>query len=692
MTGGEWVAIAMMIVSIIVYIVMAETQYGGDYKWGIHMIQDLAQTPDTPNVDPCPDGYFLRENECFPVNDICPEGYFLLNNECQPKPPIVNEPPPEDECQVACVEGQGYVQDCECKCFGGYTGADCGQRDCPSRDCGNGTVGPDCQCDCSNIDCENSGFTSPDCTCVCPTGYSGSRCEIVDPNLLCGDVKCFNGELDQNCKCNCDPDYVGDDCRCKNKNCGSGTQNPNTCQCDCSRLSPCQNNGYRDPNNQCKCVCGPGYSGDVCQFVDAGKACQGLPCDSMGGEILANPCRCQCRPGYLGTDCSCRDRDCGNGYLDPNSCQCVCSPGWKGANCMTRDCSYKYCGQGTQDPNTCQCDCSNVPCVPGQGSMSSSCQCNCYSGFQGLDCSERVCPSQYCGRGTLNRNTCQCECPSGYSGDQCQFENPTVICQNTPCQNGTIKSNPCRCECNYGWSGPDCSIPNPELLCQGTPCYNGDLVYPCGCKCSEGFFGFGCTSRDCSKAGPNGGPVQCEWGTINTDCECECWPTYKGSTCGERDCSSNPCVNGEYDDLCNCICDPGFSGTDCSRRDCSGTRCQFGTVNRQTCECECDPGFTGRSCLIIEDPNNRGHSLDYQECIIRNDTHWTGYQCIKNTGKCPMSGPQVCMNWGGFNYVHSADSDYNWECALGDERNGGIIGDSVDYALGGKSLKVVFKL
>jgi hypothetical protein len=44
------------------------------------------------------------------------------------------------------------------------------------------------------------------------------------------------------------------------------------------------------------------------------------------------------------------------------------------------------------------------------------------------------------------------------------------------------------------------------------------------------------------------------------------------------------------------------------------------------------------------------------------------------------------MNWGGFNYVHSADSDYNWECALGDERNGGIIGDSVDYALGGRCM------
>ena len=388
----------------------------------------------------------------------------------------------------------------------------------------------------------------------------------------------------------------------------------------------------------------------------------------------------------MGADCSCRIRDCGNGYLDPSTCQCRCTPGWKGVDCKTRDCSYKYCGNGTQDPNTCQCDCSNVPCVPGQGSMSSSCQCNCFSGFQGLDCGERACETKYCGRGTFNRNTCQCECPSGYSGEQCQNENPTLICQNTPCQNGSLKSNPCRCECNYGWSGPDCSIPNPELLCQGTPCYNGDLVYPCQCKCAEGFFGYGCTSRDCSKAGPNGGPVQCEWGTINEDCECECWSTYTGPTCGERDCSQTPCVNGEYDDLCNCICDSGFSGADCSRPDCSGTRCQFGEVNPQTCECECDPGFTGRSCLVIEDPNNPGNSLDYQPCINRDDTHWTGYQCIKNTGKCPMPGPQVCMNWGGFNYVHSADSDYNWECALGDERNGGVIGDSVDYKLGGRCM------
>jgi len=51
-----------------------------------------------------------------------------------------------------------------------------------------------------------------------------------------------------------------------------------------------------------------------------------------------------------------------------------------------------------------------------------------------------------------------------------------------------------------------------------------------------------------------------------------------------------------------------------------------------------------------------------------------------------MKNRQVCMNWGGFNYVHDATSSYNWECALGDERNGGTIGDSVDYAKGGRCM------
>lgn len=697
------IAIALFIVMFITYTALVYSVYGGKWDWiinsnkcpdgqilqgsvcvnpcptGFKLIGDTCQ-----NDSPCPDGTIQQGGSC--VNP-CPTGFRLVDGTCenQNTPDLIED---DEDCDILCTTGQGYItEDCKCNCFPGYKGIGCSQRICPARNCGDGKVHPDtCLCDCAGLTCLNGGRINPDtCQCECQNGYTGKRCETGNPNLICSN-ECYNGTLDIDCKCTCDPTFIGSDCRCQAKQCGLGQFNSSTCQCNCDGATPCRNNGYRDPTKECKCQCPPGYSGELCEIANANQVCVGLPCNTIGGSLLTDPCRCQCKTGYGGPDCSCAIKNCGNGYQDLASCECRCNAGWKGPDCRTRDCSYKYCGNGRQDPNTCECDCTGVPCTAGKGAMSSSCQCNCFSGFQGQSCNEPVCPSKYCGIGTLNRNTCQCECPSGYSGDQCQNQNPIITCANMQCQNGQRVADPtCRCQCNYGWSGPDCSIPDPKQLCTSTPCYNGTLKYPCECQCAEGFFGYGCTSRDCSKAGPNGGPVPCEWGSVDENCKCNCWPTYTGPTCGTRDCTSKPCINGTYDSLCNCICKPGFSGADCSKRDCTGTRCQFGRIDPATCKCMCDPGYTGQSCFILEDPNNKGQSLQYNDCITQNGI-WTGYQCIKKTGKCPMKNRQVCMNWGGFNYVHDATSTYNWECALGDERNGGTIGDSVDYAKGGRCM------
>lgn len=62
---------------------------------------------------------------------------------------------------------------------------------------------------CIDISCQNGGSCN-DGTCVCPDGYSGPRCETVDP---CKDVVCLNQGKCDNGKCDCPFEYEGDSCQ-----------------------------------------------------------------------------------------------------------------------------------------------------------------------------------------------------------------------------------------------------------------------------------------------------------------------------------------------------------------------------------------------------------------------------------------------------------------------------------------------
>lgn len=62
---------------------------------------------------------------------------------------------------------------------------------------------------CKDITCSNGGSCS-DGTCICPDGYSGTLCEIVDP---CKDVVCLNNGTCENGDCECTFEYQGDSCQ-----------------------------------------------------------------------------------------------------------------------------------------------------------------------------------------------------------------------------------------------------------------------------------------------------------------------------------------------------------------------------------------------------------------------------------------------------------------------------------------------
>lgn len=67
---------------------------------------------------------------------------------------------------------------------------------------------------CKDISCQNGGSCSNG-RCICPDGYSGTRCEVVDP---CKDVVCLNQGICESGKCNCPFEYEGDSCQYELRN------------------------------------------------------------------------------------------------------------------------------------------------------------------------------------------------------------------------------------------------------------------------------------------------------------------------------------------------------------------------------------------------------------------------------------------------------------------------------------------
>ena len=65
-----------------------------------------------------------------------------------------------------------------------------------------------CKDDCKDVNCLNGGGCSEG-TCICPTGYSGTNCEVAD---ACLSVTCENNGVCENGICNCAAGYEGVDC------------------------------------------------------------------------------------------------------------------------------------------------------------------------------------------------------------------------------------------------------------------------------------------------------------------------------------------------------------------------------------------------------------------------------------------------------------------------------------------------
>jgi len=134
---------------------------------------------------------------------------------------------------------------------------------------------------CDNVICANGGqdvVQGEECVCECLPGFSGTLCEKDD---LCATVNCENnGECNADGKCDCPPNYGGDNCEIILCNAASCEENGGTCV-------------------DGTCNCPAGFSGVNCEVDDA---CEEVNC--LNGAEDCNLGICACPDGFIGDDCS----------------------------------------------------------------------------------------------------------------------------------------------------------------------------------------------------------------------------------------------------------------------------------------------------------------------------------------------------------------------------------------------------
>ncbi|XP_043916997.1 protein delta homolog 1, partial [Protopterus annectens] len=186
----------------------------------------------------CLHGSCTRPWQC-----VCEEGW--LGSLCD----IDIHPCAEKPCSSnsTCIEtGDGrYV----CICEEGFMGKDCHLKKGPCY-----INGSPCQ---NGGTCTDDNGFAPYASCQCPSGYTGTFCEIdkddCDPN------PCFSGGIctdhGNSFSCHCPDGYTGQLCRTRISTCLS---------------NPCGNGGtcHKNEEGGFECICKQGFFGKTCNYMN----------------------------------------------------------------------------------------------------------------------------------------------------------------------------------------------------------------------------------------------------------------------------------------------------------------------------------------------------------------------------------------------------------------------------------------
>uniref|UniRef100_A0A1B0CG55 Putative teneurin-1 n=1 Tax=Lutzomyia longipalpis TaxID=7200 RepID=A0A1B0CG55_LUTLO len=279
-------------------------------------------------------------------------------------------------------------------------------------------------------------------------------------------------------------------------------------------------NGHYICNDDGELKCLPGYTGDLCDVPICRKGC-----DPMQG-YCKRPGECRCKLGFYGPKC---DKciplpGCQHGGCNTTSFECVCKKGWDGLFC-----SEPMCKEGChQTRGYCE--------YPGE--------CRCRLGWAGPTChSCQVLPG--CVHGSCTKPL-ECKCDTGYRG---------FLCQSLKFSVATVRKKQWACG---KWQSLVC------LWKSQNAAMHDHLAHDHLCR--VGWWG-----KDCTKCFPYPG---CKNGTCRRPWECNCLPGWGGMLCDEAldFCDKNPstCTNGgkclsltKDDGSFRCECPSGFRGDRC---------------------------------------------------------------------------------------------------------------------------------
>lgn len=235
---------------------------------------------------------------------------------------------------------------------------------------------------CISNPCLNRGTCQADeiegYRCNCFQGFKGKNCDAV--LNACVREPCQHGgtcsvseERDEGYSCSCPVGFEGPHCEIDIDEC-----NDNECQNGATCI---------DGHNNYTCLCGPFYTGEMCEDLEDMCAPDRNPCKQQSTcFITPTGPKCLCSAGYVGDDCSvnyddCKEHKCQNGAecLDEiNGYSCVCPQGYSGQLCEIPSTRRSLC-----DIADCQ---NNAPCVERGGHP----LCQCLAGFGGPRCEKLV--------------------------------------------------------------------------------------------------------------------------------------------------------------------------------------------------------------------------------------------------------------------------------------------------------------
>jgi len=466
----------------------------------------------------------------------------------------------------------------QCSCFEGFTGPDCSLKTCPySYAWADPSIGVDKAhnlAECSNNGiCDR--FMG---TCTCRSGFEGQACEKSscpsacnglgtcvsmqtyatqkDPGL--GQVFTYENIWDSNklYGCNCDSGYFGPDC--SQRNCPTG-DDPLTGNSISTVTNPAQYNEVQ----RMTCRANAGFytltfKGKTtvqlafnAKAADVQTALNNLPTIGPGGvlvTVLGVPQTCSAtgstasieflqlfgtQPLLIQDTTNLRFVDgsavqllisrqtagtkeneyCSNrGICDPGGGTCSCSTNYDSSNGYNALGTRADCGFARATIQFCP---GVISCsAHGQCTGSPTYKCTCQDGWQGADCSQRICPKDVAwftlpsenevahlneyvecsNMGICDRSTGTCTCMSGFTGSKCEFWS----CPGTPdlCSAHGQCLDMATLARNNKVNGV---FPNPRFSYGLTPfnpaTWDAFKIY--GCQCDSGYQGYDCSEKTC---------------------------------------------------------------------------------------------------------------------------------------------------------------------------------------------------